>query len=85
MIELLRPGGTIASFNAARTYHWMAIAFDEVGFICRDMIEWVYWTGMPKGKNLKGCHEPIYIGLKPDKNNGLKNTLMLYVLKFKRK
>lgn len=65
--RILKPGGTISSFNAARTYHWMAWALDESGFVCRDMIEWVYWSGMPKGKNLKGCHEPIYMGWKPAK------------------
>lgn len=65
--RILKPGGTIASFNAARTYHWMASAIDKAGFICRDMVEWVYFSGMPKGKNLKGCHEPIYIGWKQGK------------------
>jgi DNA modification methylase len=65
--RILKPGGTISSFNAARTYHWLACGLDRAGFECRDMIEWVYWTGMPKGKNLKGCHEPIYMGWKPTK------------------
>lgn len=69
--RVLRPGGTIAVFSAARTYHYMAIALDKAGFKCRDMIEWVYWSGMPKGKNLKQCHEPIYLGWKPEKD--LKN------------
>lgn len=62
--RVLKPGGTIASFNSARTYHYLAYALDSSGFTCRDMIEWVYWTSMPKGKNLKNCHEPIYLGLK---------------------
>ena len=69
--RVLRPGGTIAAFSAARTYHYLAIAMDKAGFKCRDMIEWVYWSGMPKGKNLKQCHEPIYLGWKPEKD--LKN------------
>lgn len=68
LFRVLRPGGTIAVFSAARTYHYVAIALDKVGFKCRDMIEWVYWSGMPKGKNLKQCHEPIYLGWKPEKN-----------------
>jgi len=62
--RILKPGGTISSFNAARTYHWMASALDKAGFICRDCIQWVYWSGMPKGKNLKGCTEAIYMGWK---------------------
>jgi DNA modification methylase len=65
--RVLKPGGTISSFNASRTYHHMATAIDKAGFICRDMIEWVYWSGMPKGRNLKGCHEPIYMGWKKSK------------------
>lgn len=66
--RVLRPGGIICAFNAARTYHYMASALDKSGFQCRDMIEWVYWSGMPKGKNLKQCHEPIYLGWKPEKS-----------------
>lgn len=66
--RVLRPGGTIAAFSAARTYHYLAYNLDQAGFKCRDMIEWVYWSGMPKGKNLKQCHEPIYLGWKPMKS-----------------
>jgi DNA modification methylase len=66
--RILRPGGIIASFNAARTYHFMAMGLEDAGFQCRDMVEWVYWSGMPKGKNLKSCHEPIYMGWKPEKS-----------------
>ena len=66
--RVLRPGGIIASFNAARTYHLMAMGLEDAGFQCRDMVEWVYWSGMPKGKNLKQCHEPIYLGWKPEKS-----------------
>ena len=74
--RVLRPGGIICSFNAARTYHFMAIGLEDAGFKCRDMVEWVYWSGMPKGKNLKACHEPVYVGIKPDHpKNGLKNMV----------
>jgi site-specific DNA-methyltransferase (adenine-specific) len=71
--RVLRPGGIIASFSAARTYHFLAFGLEKAGFQCRDMVEWVFWSGMPKGKNLKGCHEPIYLGIKPDPKNGLAN------------
>lgn len=66
--RVLRPGGIIAAFSAARTYQYLAYNLDRAGFQCRDMIEWVYWSGMPKGKNLKACHEPIYLGWKPEKS-----------------
>lgn len=62
--RVLKPGGTIFSFSAARTYHWMAVALEKSEFVTRDMIEWVYWGTMPRGTNLKSCHEPIYVGSK---------------------
>lgn len=49
----------------------MAMGLEDAGFVCRDMVEWIYFSGMLKGKNLKGCHEPIYLGWKPEKD--LKN------------
>ena len=71
--RVVRPGGSVAAFAAARTYQHTAVAFERAGFAIRDMVEWVYWSGMPKGKNLKACHEPIMLAMKPDKNNGLTN------------
>ena len=62
--RVLKPGGHIFSFGCGRTYHWMAVAMEQSGFVSRDMIEWVYWGTMPKSKNLKSCHEPIYVGCK---------------------
>lgn len=62
--RVLKPSGTIFSFGSSKTYHWMAVALEQSGFITRDMIEWVYWSSMPRGDNLKSCHEPIYVGSK---------------------
>lgn len=66
--RVLRPGGSILSFSSNRTYHWMAWGIESAGFVTRDMIEWVYWTTMPRKNNLKSCHEPIYYGTKGTKN-----------------
>lgn len=63
--RILRPGGTIIVFSAARTYHWIACGIEQAGFITRDMLEWIYWASFAKGKNLKPGHEPIYYGVKP--------------------
>lgn len=64
MLRVLKPGGTIFSFGAARTYHWLACALEQSGFTTIDMIEWVYWGTMPRKQRLKSCHEPIYVGSK---------------------
>ena len=66
--RILQKGGTILSFGSPRTYHWMACGLENAGFITKDMVEWVYWSSMPKGQNLKNCHEPIYYGTKGKSN-----------------
>jgi len=38
--RVLRPGGIIASFNAARTYHFMAIGLEDAGFSVG-----IWWNG----------------------------------------
>jgi len=62
--RVLKPGGNFLSFGCNKTYHWMACGLESSGFRTRDMIEWVYWSTMPKKQNLKSCHEPIYFGTK---------------------
>jgi len=62
--RVLKPSGNLLSFGCTKTYHWMACGLESAGFKTRDMIEWVYWSTMPKAQNLKSCHEPIYFGVK---------------------
>jgi site-specific DNA-methyltransferase (adenine-specific) len=62
--RILKPSGNLLSFGCTKTYHWMACGLETAGFKTRDMIEWVYWSTMPKAQNLKSCHEPIYFGVK---------------------
>ncbi len=62
--RVLKPRGNLLSFGCTKTYHWMACGLENAGFRSRDMIEWVYWSTMPKAKNLKSCHEPIYFATK---------------------
>ena len=62
--RVLKPGGYLLSFGAAKTYHKMATRVEESGFEIRDQIMWVYASGMPKSKN---------IGLLIDKSFGHPN------------
>ncbi|KMY04300.1 DNA methyltransferase [Pseudomonas syringae KCTC 12500] len=75
-LRLLKPGGHLLSFAAARTYHHMAMGIEEAGFEIRDQIMWVFGSGFPKSHNLKGehvgwgtalkpAHEPICMARKP--------------------
>ena len=51
-IRVLKPGGHLAAFGGARTYHRMAVAIEDAGFEVRDMINWVYGSGFPKSLNI---------------------------------
>jgi site-specific DNA-methyltransferase (adenine-specific) len=51
-LRVLKPGGYLLSFSSSRTYHRIAINIEDAGFEIRDMIEWVYGSGMPKSLNV---------------------------------
>lgn len=51
-LRVLKPGGYLMSFSGTRTYHRMACAIEEAGFEIKDMIEWLYGSGFPKGQNI---------------------------------
>jgi DNA modification methylase len=64
-LRVLKPGGHLLSFAAARTYHHMAVAVEMAGFEIRDQIMWVFGSGFPKSHNLKGDHAGWGTALKP--------------------
>lgn len=64
-LRVLKPGGYLLSFAAARTYHHMAVGIEMAGFEIRDQIMWVFGSGFPKSHNLRGEHEGWGTALKP--------------------
>lgn len=75
-LRVLKPGGHLLSFAAARTYHHMAVGIEMAGFEIRDQIMWVFGSGFPKSHNLKRehlgwgtalkpAHDPICVARKP--------------------
>lgn len=75
-LRVLKPGGYLLAFSHARTYHRMTCAIEDAGFEIRDQIMWIYGSGFPKSRNLKGdregwgtalkpAHEPIVMARKP--------------------
>jgi DNA modification methylase len=89
-LRVLKPGGHILAFSAARTYHHLAITIEQAGFEIRDQIMWIYSSGFPKsqdvgknndipeyegwGTNLKPAHEPICLARKPMKSSIANNV-----------
>lgn len=64
-LRVLKPGGHILAFSAARTYHHLAITLEQAGFEIRDQIMWIYSSGFPKSHD---------IGRKIQKKLGVKET-----------
>jgi site-specific DNA-methyltransferase (adenine-specific) len=65
-LRVLKPGGHILAFSAARTYHHLAITLEQAGFEIRDQIMWIYSSGFPKSQD---------IGKSIDRSAGKKNNL----------
>jgi site-specific DNA-methyltransferase (adenine-specific) len=79
-LRVLKPGGHILAFSAARTYHHLAVTLEQAGFEIRDQIMWIYSSGFPKAQAVKGfpgwkngglkpAHEPIALARKPTKTS----------------
>ena len=51
-LRVLKPGGYILAFSAAKTYHHLAITLEQAGFEIRDQIMWLYASGFPKAHDI---------------------------------
>jgi site-specific DNA-methyltransferase (adenine-specific) len=51
-LRVLKPGGHILAFSAARTYHHLAVTVEQAGFEIRDQIMWIYSSGFPKSQDI---------------------------------
>ncbi|HEY2142373.1 MAG TPA: site-specific DNA-methyltransferase [Solirubrobacteraceae bacterium] len=60
--RLLRPGGHLLAFGAPRTAHRLVCGVEDAGLEVRDMLAWLYATGVPKSRRLPGG---LATGLKP--------------------
>tara|TARA_Y100000034_G_C6810171_1_gene364019 strand:- start:50 stop:1015 length:966 start_codon:yes stop_codon:yes gene_type:complete len=87
--ENLKPGGYLAIFGAARTFHRLVCAVEDAGLDIRDQLLWLHSMGMPKSSNvgkklsewegwgtgLKPCYEPILLAQKKcEEKNIVKNV-----------
>ena len=66
-LRVLKPGGHILAFSAARTYHHLAVTLEQAGFEIRDQIMWIYSSGFPKSQD---------IGRSIQRSIGVKETKM---------
>jgi len=51
-LRVLKPGGYLLAFSAARTYHQLASNIELAGFEIRDQLMWLYSSGFPKAQDI---------------------------------
>jgi site-specific DNA-methyltransferase (adenine-specific) len=51
-LRVLKPGGYLLAFSAARTYHHLATNIENCGFEIRDQLMWIYASGFPKAQDI---------------------------------
>jgi len=73
-LRVLKPGGHILAFSAARTYHHLAVTLEQAGFEIRDQIMWIYSSGFPKSQDVGRQLHKKENG-KPDKQRYSKDVM----------
>ena len=71
--RVLKPGGYLLAFSAARTYHHLATNIEQSGFEIRDQLMWLYGSGFPKAQDIGKAIERRE-GKRVDAKRGTTNT-----------
>jgi site-specific DNA-methyltransferase (adenine-specific) len=65
-LRVAKPGAYLLAFGGTRTFHRLACAIENAGWIIRDTLVWAYAQGFPKSRaSLKPAWEPILLARKP--------------------
>jgi DNA modification methylase len=51
-LRVAKPGSTLLCFGGTRTYHRLACAIEDAGWIIKDCIMWIYGSGFPKATDI---------------------------------
>ena len=51
-LRVAKPGAFMLAFGGTRTFHRLAVAIEDAGWVLRDTVMWVYGSGFPKGQNI---------------------------------
>ena len=90
VLRVLKPGGYMIAFAAAKNAHHMISAIEQGGFEIRDQLLWLYGNGFPKSKSmdeageewqgwgsaLKPAYEPMCLARKPLSESSLAKNLL---------
>jgi len=50
--RVLKPGASMMVMGGTRTYHRLACAVEDTGFVIKDCLCWIYGSGFPKAQDL---------------------------------
>jgi DNA modification methylase len=65
ILRVLKPGAPLLAFGGTRTFHRLACAIEDGGFVLTDTLCWLHGQGFPKGHaQLKPAWEPITLAWK---------------------
>jgi len=71
--RVLKPGAHLVAFGAPRTVHRLTTGIEDAGLEVRDLLLWLYGSGMVKGRHfsghrstlLKPSYEPVVLARAP--------------------
>lgn len=64
--RVAKPGAFLLAFGGTRTWHRLACAIEDAGWVIRDCLLWLYGQGFPKSRrSLKPAWEPILLAQNP--------------------
>lgn len=68
VLRLLKAGAPLMAFGGTRTFHRLACAIEDAGFLLADTLCWLHGQGFPKGgSQLKPAWEPVTLAWKKGK------------------
>jgi len=50
--RVMKPGGSMLVMGGTRTFHRLACAIEDSGFVIKDTLMWLYGSGFPKAQDL---------------------------------
>lgn len=61
--QVLKPGASILVMGGTRTFHRLACAIEDTGFIIKDTLMWVYGSGFPKAQEVSVLVDSKILGI----------------------
>jgi len=62
-LRVLKPGASMLVMGGTRTFHRLACAMEDTGFIIKDCLMWIYGSGFPKAQELSKLVDAKMLGI----------------------